>query len=292
MEKILYYLISILLGIVLFTASSAFRIFQINFIALIGTSLLYFLIGLCLHSYFNEPKKVYPFFATTVIMSFGILFLPYISAMLFISITGILNVVNLSLGYYYSSFSKMIKYTIPIIMIALISYLSFSYFPKNVAQKRIESYSKLNNKPFVEFMSQVTLKDINNSLVKSYFQKDTIYLLEFFFRDCAPCRMKEKILPLIASTFINQPFKIVYVDNGKIDNFQTFTEGVNKKLYAENFYDEKNMLIQNLGIQSFPLEIILDKKGDIRHTYNGYSFDDDNEYFKITTKKIKDLLNE
>ncbi len=292
MKKALDVMIISIICSSVFVAASAFRAFQINSIALIGPSWLYFLVGLALRTYYKQQQIVILFFGITVLWSSSMLLLPKIPNIQFILITNLLIIANLSLGYFFSSLPKIGKYLSFIAMIGLVYYLSFIYMPKDTAQKRMAVYSNLNSKPFVEFMPNTTLKDTSNNLVANYFQKDTIYLIEFFFKNCAPCRMKEKILPKVSEAFKNQPFKIIYVDNAEIDDFQSFTEGARKKAYAENFYDEKNILIQNLKIQGFPLEIILDKKGVIRHTYHGYSFDDDNEYFTITTNKIKNLLNE
>ncbi len=292
MKKILDFIIVILAGTCLFAASSVFRFFHINSVALLGPSLLYFLTGISLRVYYDKQRIVSLFFATTILWSVGVLLLPGSPNIQIILITGFLIMTNLSLGYFFNSFSKMAKYFVCISMVSLISYLALSYMPKDTAQKRMTVYSNLIGKSFTEFISNTVLKDTTDNRVKYEFKKDSIYLLEFFFKSCAPCKMKEKILPRIAQEFKNLPFKIIYIDNAEIDDFQSFTEGARGKMYAENFYDEKNILIQNLKVQSFPLEVIIDKKGVIRHTYSGYSFDDDNEYFKITTNKIKDLLNE
>lgn len=292
MKKILHFATVTLTATALFTGASAFRIFQIDSLALIAESLLYFLIGLCLHKYYNEQKVVLPFFVITAVWSFSMLLLPNLSNILLVLITALLIVVNLSLGYFISSFPIRTKYIAVCAMLGLVSYLSFKYLPQKGVQNKMVSYSNLLGKSFLEFMPNVMLKDTANNLAINYFVKDSIYLLEFYFKNCAPCKMKEKILPSIAQEFKNKPFKIVYMDNAKLDNFQTFRNESKNKSYADNFYDENNKLVQNLNIQSFPLEIIIDKKGMIRHTYHGFSFEDDNEYFKITTTKIKELLNE
>ena len=292
MKKTLDIIIVILISISLFVLASAFKAFQINSIVPIASSLLYFLFGLAIQRYYNKREIVLIFFGTTLFLSCGILIMPNMVLYIFLVIISILIVSNLFLGYYFTRLPYVIKYLSILSMVGIIIYTSFDYMPKNIAKRSMTTYSNLYNQPFANFMSNVRLKDTSNNLVENYIQKDSIYLLEFFFKNCAPCRFKEKVLPLIASEFKDKPFKIIFVDNSKLDSFETFTEGANKKMYALNFYDVDNILIKNLEIQSFPFEVILDKKGIIRHSYSGYNFDADSEYLKITTNKIKELLNE
>ncbi len=209
-------------------AASAFRIFQIIYVALIGPSLLYFLIGLVIYTYYNQKKIVLPFFVATILWSGGLSLLSG-PMLLMIGITGTLIVANLSLGYYFNSLSKPIRYAAGIAMVGLVYYLAFDYLPKSNVQLKMADYKILIGKPFGEFTVNATLRDTSNSLVNNNFPKDTIYLFEFFFKRCAPCKMKEKILPRLAETFKNEPFKIIYVDNAEIDNFSSFTEGLWEK---------------------------------------------------------------
>ena len=276
-----------------FVAAAAFRAFQIIYIALIGPSILYFLIGLALYAYYNQKKIVLPFFVATILWPISILlFWPPSPVIILVGITDMLILGNLSLGYYFNSLSKPTRYVAGIAMVGLVYYLASDYLPKRDVQLKMADYQPLICKSFNDFTANATLKDTSNSLVNNNFSKDTIYLFEFFFKRCTPCKMKEKILPRLAETFKDEAFKIVYVDNAEVDNFSSFTEGAMEKKYAQNLYDEKKILITNFNIKSFPLELIVDKKGIVRHTYSGYSFEEDSEYLKITTKKIKDLLNE
>lgn len=118
--------------------------------------------------------------------------------------------------------------------------------------------------------------------------EDTVYLINFTFHACKPCRNKRPSLELLEKEFINKPFKLVTIHCVE-------SEEVFRKYYSDytNCYHNSNPKVeQMLGIPSYPYEIIFDKNGREVRRFSAFSLDAKDDYQAKTRKLIKKLLHE
>lgn len=121
-----------------------------------------------------------------------------------------------------------------------------------------------------------------------HLSNDTVYLVNFTFYACKPCREKHPSLKLLEKAFANQPFKLITIHC--VDSMDVF-----QKHYRmdENCYhnpNEKANLM--LGIKSFPYEIIYDKNGREARRFSGFTLNSKEDYQAKSTLLIKKLLKE
>lgn len=118
--------------------------------------------------------------------------------------------------------------------------------------------------------------------------KDTVYLVNFTFYACKPCREKHSSLKLLKKAFANQPFKLITIHClDSIDVFEKYYRDVDNCYHNP---DEKTSL--KLGIESYPYEIIFDKNGREMRRYAGFSLDSQKDYLEKTTQIIVRLIQE
>ena len=118
--------------------------------------------------------------------------------------------------------------------------------------------------------------------------KDTVYLVNFTFYACKPCREKHPSLKLLEKAFANQPFKLITIHCvDSIDVFEKYYRDVDNCYHNP---DEKTSL--TLGVKSFPFEIIYGKNGREMRRYAGFSLDSQKDYLEKTTQIIVRLIQE
>lgn len=117
---------------------------------------------------------------------------------------------------------------------------------------------------------------------------DTVYLVNFTFYACKPCREKHPSLKLLEQTFANQAFKLVTIHC--VDSFDIFQKHYRN---IDNCYHnpiQKNSL--KLGVSSYPYEIIFSKNGREMRRHSGFTLDAKEDYFIQTKTLIEKLLLE
>jgi hypothetical protein len=162
-------------------------------------------------------------------------------------------------------------------------------YPNSVMNKINKNSSVLIGKSLDDFFKNAKIYNPENVAINS-FVPNKIYLIEFYFEHCLPCKMKEKDLPYLKGRVANNNFEIIYIDNGAADSKEVYDQ-----LYTKNFdhyYDSAGTFGNNLGIPGFPFEIIADRKGIIRYVSNGYGANIREIYVEQTFKKIKTLIDE
>ena len=118
--------------------------------------------------------------------------------------------------------------------------------------------------------------------------KDTVYLVNFTFYACKPCRDKYPSLKMLKKAFANQPFKLITIHCvDSIDVFEKYYRNVDNCYHNP---DEKTSL--KLGVKSFPFEIIFGKNGREMRQYAGFSLDSQKDYLVKTTQLIVRLIQE
>lgn len=123
---------------------------------------------------------------------------------------------------------------------------------------------------------------------KLHLSQDTVYLVNFTFYACKPCRDKHPSLVQLEKEFANQPFKWVTIHS--VDSLDVFRKYY--KSYNNCYHNPNEKSNQQLGISSYPYEIIFDKKGEEVRRMNGFSQDAKANYVDQTTQLLTQLIHD
>ena len=291
MKKVADILISIITGIAIFTLVSytnslgPFSVVNASYI--IG----FFISGLIISMYYNKRHVLISFCAIILILLISVFIVGD-----FLVLT-ILHAIALcfgfSLGYLWMRLKPGNRVGPGVILIGF--YLLAVFYIVPHYEYRIISKTKgiFENKQATIFFKNVELKDTTGSMKKDLLEEGKVSLVEFYFKNCMPCWLKEKALSRLRKEISDTSFRIIYIQSGEIDDFNTSLLTCREtKSKANRFYDVNGALSSNLSIKGFPFELIIDKKGYIRQTSNGFSQDVAGIYINERKTFIKSLLHE
>ncbi|NII29016.1 TlpA family protein disulfide reductase [Pseudoflavitalea sp. X16] len=276
----------IVIDVAVFMAAGYSYIFDSLFWSMLIKFLLAFLWGVVLFRFFKDD---FGFLLALLFMLFLIIYFLYpfskndlyyrLPANSFI-VTGLLS------GYYWAKIGRVGRVIVPLLIIAF-GYVNLSFiYPRLVSSSESGGKSALVGKSIDEFLTGTRLQP-DTAYAGNPFPKGKVYLLEFYFDRCPPCRMKHPALQRIAAMTDKQDFEIVYVDNGKIDKVDDFYK--RRSATEKQYYDSAALFTRKLGIKNFPFEVIVDKAGIIRYVSKGYDKDKQDVYVNETISKIKAL---
>lgn len=121
------------------------------------------------------------------------------------------------------------------------------------------------------------------------FNSDTVYLVNFSFRNCLPCRQKKRALKALSKQYKHSPFKIIEIHT--FESMEIFQDYYYFD-HAVTYHDSLNHLAQTLKILGAPTEIIFSKKGKAVRRSNGYNSEAEASYIESTSELIKKLIHE
>ena len=133
-------------------------------------------------------------------------------------------------------------------------------------------------------MPDLSLKTLEGKPInaRQLAQKDKLTVISFWATWCAPCQKElQAIMPKYDSWQKNYNTELVAVT---IDNAQGLPKV--KPLVAQKKWkytvisDVNSQLLSQVGGQNVPFTIVVDKKGNIVYTHNGYKDGDENELEK------------
>jgi thiol-disulfide isomerase/thioredoxin len=131
------------------------------------------------------------------------------------------------------------------------------------------------------------LKTLNKKVyqLRNYGIKSSYTLINFWFSKCIPCISHIPEISSINSLYPKSYFQIIGIAIDSRDDFEYLKKVIkNKKINWKNYWDEDGIVTNELGINSFPSNILLNQSGLI--VQKNIAFDDLtlflNEKFKKT----------
>jgi len=290
-KKIVPVLIVILSGFGIYALHNYLRIGvdnrRMNFISF-G---IYFLSGIVLSLIKNKSKTlsnliVYLFLIEAI---FWDLFGAYVNHLLIpviFPVNTLIKIIGFYLGFKVLERTKAF-YIGLLISIPILLYLNMVFIPK------IEYNDQADI--FVPELKQVNYSLLRtqsgNTIEQSQFNGKVV-LLDFYFMNCRPCREKFPTLEKLKSAFSNRnDVEIigVYCDvDHSMNELPAFL--AKYKVTIKTYIDKDLKLRKELGITSMPVDIVLNKKGEIVSTYWGFQMGASDKYFDERVKLINELL--
>lgn len=129
-----------------------------------------------------------------------------------------------------------------------------------------------------EKIPKFNFKDLNNKIYNSETTKDKIVVLKFWFIHCQKCVEEMPNLNKLVKKYKNRKdivfLSLAFDKNEELKKFLT-----KKAFYYPVVGNQKNYLLQDLEIESFPTHMIINRKGLISKVVNSY------EELEIALKK-------
>ena len=291
MKKILRGLLFFTLGILIEVIVILTRWNGVEHIKLSAITVLYFVSGLLI-SRFETKVVPYPLlflFPSLYVLVYSAFDNP--SVLISLASEFVTLLPAFAIGFYFFRLRRNLRLPATVLLVGISTIYIFLLNPQLI----FKAYSSNDINPRIEakkidysFISQ------DSSVISSSMLENKVVLLDYWFIRCGPCLKKMKELKKIASHFKGRKDVIILaVDDGLRDKFSDFLK-TSKTLPAEldYAYDSKGRSVSELDIQYFPHEILLDKKGNVRHQIVGFNTDLAITYTKNTIQQIESLLNE
>lgn len=292
-KKIGGYLLSITSVFIFFVLASYSNTFPNVLYGTLTKFLSFFITGFLLRKFFSESERL-----LGIILFIGLIVFviwPLNNYRLNITIPAyFFCVLGLLLGLYIQTLNlrAIILYILGVGILLLIN--KNYIYPSYVSSQLNRLNSKTSEKEYrelEEYLKSIPLAK-GNDFINLSFNRNKVYLIEFFFDKCPPCKVKDKFLMELENTVNDNQFEIIYIESGKIDDVETYRKNllVKKNLLL---YDTDDSLINKMKITVFPFEIIVGRDGKIRFMSSGFDKGTYGEtYISETKKKINTLLNE
>ncbi len=291
MKKFVDVLVSVLVCASIFTLISYLRIkISFEYYLLIFIIVFYFA-GFNIRLFYNSRHQILSFSITllTLLIFVNIITDFHEQA----AIVSALVPISYILGYMWPKLKSAMKISMTILIFGLYFFSVFYFMPLAGFHALSVNRGDLQNKPALKFFQDAVLKDTADNNINNFFEEDKVYLVEFYFRNCSPCIMKERALKKLRKEIPDTSFQIIYIQNGGIDDFEiyqlTCRENGNE---GNRYYDVKGSLASIMKIEGFPFELIIDKKRIVRKVSVGFDSGFENLYLKNEKSVISILLDE
>lgn len=188
--------------------------------------------------------------------------------------------INLFLGLFLVDFLKkkwLIYFGIVIIVSVNLLIVTRIKFYLDVKSYKNYVFDKLNE-----------TKLLKRDSTEFQFLEGNVYLINFSFYSCAPCRLKEPLIKHIKRK-LNQYPNIKILDVNITTSTEHFSDFKNSNFCK---YFDAFKLNEKLKIKSYPTDIIIDKSGFIRREYSTVNQRQKEIYVNETIRLLKKLNNE
>lgn len=153
-------------------------------------------------------------------------------------------------------------------LFVITAFICFIYIPDAIA----ENLSQTLNEPARQFELQdlLSTEKINNSSIK-----DKVVLLDFFGTWCAPCIQEMEELKEIKSSLSEYEseldFIVVCIDTGGDTPEKAINFHKKRELPFRLAFDFESTNHKNFNFSGVPALVVIDKKGNIRFSHEGYN---------------------
>jgi thiol-disulfide isomerase/thioredoxin len=286
------YLIAIVMVLVFFTSASYGNTFRNLYGNMLIKFVSFFACSLLLRQYFTKGQAI----AGTLLYIGLFLYVltPYNAYRLNINLPAYcFCCFGFVLGYFFRSIGVFKKIAF-IGLVTAFAYFNTAFIYPRFVLNRISNkdFALKSNMPIKTLFSNVSLiKGDTNFIMPA--TGNTVYLIDFFFNNCAPCRAKEPYVLQVEKAVNDTNFEVLYIESGKYDTYEVYKKNYGR-LLGKVLYDKGNQLSDSLKIDGYPFEIILDKKGIVRYVSAGFdnSTGVPEKYVQQTKEKIQQLLYE
>lgn len=99
---------------------------------------------------------------------------------------------------------------------------------------------------------------------------DYVYVVNFWFVACAPCR---KEIPLLneLSNLYSKKQKVKFIAISVVDNDQVLSSFSERVKFKFELAGNGKSIADQLNIQVYPTNMVIDKKGNIAYRHEGYN---------------------
>jgi thiol-disulfide isomerase/thioredoxin len=282
-----------ILGVAILIISSYTRTFSAEYIQFPVLLIFFSLSGWLLSQYY---KKIWPypllFILPTVVVIISAFILNKRGFFHFMGET-LMIIPGFIVGFYLSGLSKKIKFIsailLPVFYFFYISKINpqLNYYNNTVSIKGAKAGTK-------GIISELQFYTKDNTLVPLGGFKGKVVMIDFYFNRCSQCIKKMPELVKLKNHYReNSSFELLTIHSGRSESFGDFIAFLKNLPPELNYvYDSLSTASRYLGIEAYPVEILIDKQGKIRHQFAGYNRDVALVYEENTINKINVLLNE
>ncbi len=286
------YIVALVMVLGFFTLASYANTFHNNYYNFGLKFISFFICGMLLRKYFTKEQAI-----LGALLYIGLLLsllIPFTIYRLYITLPAYsFCCVGFAAGYFFRQLKPLMTVAV-VLVCGGWAWVNAAHIYPNFMEARWYEEKKTfkTDAPVTGLFGSVTLQK-GDSAVNLPAGGGKVYLIDFFFNNCPPCRAKEPYLQQIAKEISNQNFEVLYVESGKLDSYNTYRRNY-ERLGGKVLYDTHNTLIDSLKIEGYPFELIIDKKGKVRHINKGFDANTQvgSLYVTNTKGKIQKLLDE
>jgi peroxiredoxin len=291
MQKFTDILITSVAATALFTVCNLSNALRHFYISLGSYIICFFIAGWLMSLYYNKTTIRITFLITIGLLMSSIFYVRTQADFDIIQFT-LFMYLSFTFGHYFSRMKWNKRGLVSSILLTAYLVIAFIFYPKVILAGITDVNPPSSSNRIISQAKSFHIIDHKGRKRELNFADGKVYLLEFYFKNCLPCKLKQKALTKLKTTVNNSQFNIIYIQDGTIDDFSTFQTVCRTEGTENRFFDSSGSLIASLKVTGYPTEFLIDGKGKIRNVVRGFSADLESEYINATTKKVNELLSE
>jgi cytochrome c biogenesis protein CcmG, thiol:disulfide interchange protein DsbE len=123
--------------------------------------------------------------------------------------------------------------------------------------------------------------------ISDEFAKNNLTVISFWATWCSPCKKELDAMKFLAEEWKKQGIEVIAVTIDDAQQLAKVKPMVNQKNWSYKILSDQNKDMQRLlNFQTIPQTFVVDKKGNILYSHNGYTPGDEHEL----DKKLKNFL--